>query len=60
MDGCSAAITPILTFPRRGGRDFERAIIAALHIDLPLSAYQGEGTGAGGLTLWVGAIRMVV
>ena len=33
--------TPILTFPRRGGRDFERAFIVALHIYLPLSAHLG-------------------
>ena len=35
--------TPILTFPRQGGRDSSAAFMASLHIYIPLSAHQGRG-----------------
>ena len=35
--------TPILTFPRQGGRDSSAAFMASLHIYIPLLAHQGRG-----------------
>jgi len=33
-------VTPILTFPRQGGRNFGSVNVAALGTYMPLSAYQ--------------------
>ena len=47
---CACDFTPILAFPRRGGRDFEPAY-GSLGIYLPFSARRGgRNTGLGGLT----------